>query len=114
MPARNNRGIVTIQELTRTTVAMERLCTHVSAETNSRNRRAVFCAVRAKGYKKDKEDRLSQLSFETPVCQDESESGGIELDLRESLQTAVEDDWIEMARKELGCAKKTSCVLQLQ
>jgi hypothetical protein len=27
---------------------------------------------------------------------------------------AVEDDWEEMARKELGCAKKTSCVLQLQ
>jgi hypothetical protein len=24
------------------------------------------------GYKKDKEDRLSQLSFETPACQDVS------------------------------------------
>jgi hypothetical protein len=27
---------------------------------------------------------------------------------------AAEDDWVEMARKELGCARKTSCVLQLQ
>jgi hypothetical protein len=27
---------------------------------------------------------------------------------------AVEDDWEERARKELGCAKKTPCVLQLQ
>jgi hypothetical protein len=27
---------------------------------------------------------------------------------------AVEYDWEEMARKELDCAKKTSCVLQLQ
>jgi hypothetical protein len=26
--------------------------------------------VRAQGYKKDKEDRLSQLSLETPACQD--------------------------------------------
>jgi hypothetical protein len=25
-----------------------------------------------RGYKKDKEDRLSQLSFETPGCQDMS------------------------------------------
>jgi hypothetical protein len=26
----------------------------------------------------------------------------------------VEDDWEEIARMELGCARKTSCVLQLQ
>jgi hypothetical protein len=26
----------------------------------------------------------------------------------------IENDREEMARKELGCAKKTSCVLQLQ
>jgi hypothetical protein len=35
-------------------------------------------------------------------------------ELKESLETAVEDDWERMARKELGRGKKTSCVLQLQ
>jgi hypothetical protein len=33
--------------------------------------------------------------------------------IERSLQMAVEDDE-EMARKELGCEKKTSCVLQSQ
>jgi hypothetical protein len=37
-----------------------------------------------------------------------------EIELRESLEIAVEDNWVQMARKELGYAKKTSCVLQLQ
>jgi hypothetical protein len=37
-----------------------------------------------------------------------------EIELRESLEMAVEYDWEEMARKELGCEEKTSCVLQLQ
>jgi hypothetical protein len=32
---------------------------------------------------------------------------------RKSLKSAVEDDWGQMARKELGCEQKTSCVLQL-
>jgi hypothetical protein len=34
--------------------------------------------------------------------------------LRESLEMAAEDDWEEMAWKELGGEKKTSFVLQLQ
>jgi hypothetical protein len=34
--------------------------------------------------------------------------------LRKSLEIAVEGDWGEMARKELGYEKKTSRVLQLQ
>jgi hypothetical protein len=34
-----------------------------------------------------------------------------EIKLRESLHVAVEDDREEMARKELGCTKKFSCVL---
>jgi hypothetical protein len=34
--------------------------------------------------------------------------------LRESYEEAVEDVGEEMARKELGCEEKTSCVLQLQ
>jgi hypothetical protein len=34
--------------------------------------------------------------------------------LRESLEMAVKDDWEEMARKELGCGKKSSHVLELQ
>jgi hypothetical protein len=33
--------------------------------------------------------------------------------LRESLETAIEDDWGELTRKELGREKETSCVLQL-
>jgi hypothetical protein len=67
MPALNNRGIVTIRD-------MMRLGKHVSAETNLRNNTsAVFFAWSLqRGYKKDKEDRLSQLSFETPACQDMS------------------------------------------
>jgi hypothetical protein len=40
--------------------------------------------------------------------------GPAKSELRESLEMAVEDDLEEIARKELGCAKKTSCVLQLQ
>jgi hypothetical protein len=31
-----------------------------------------------------------------------------------SLEMAVEEDLGEMARKELGCGKKTSCVRQLE
>jgi hypothetical protein len=55
----------------RTAVAMERFGKHVLAETNYRiNRRAVFPSRSlTRGYKKGKEDRLSQLSFETPACQ---------------------------------------------
>jgi hypothetical protein len=37
-----------------------------------------------------------------------------ETELKESLESAVENDGKEMARKELGCAKKPLCVLQLQ
>jgi hypothetical protein len=36
------------------------------------------------------------------------ESRPAEKELRESLEMAVEDDSEEMARKELGCGKKTS------
>jgi hypothetical protein len=73
MSARNNRGIVTKRDVTRIAV-VERLGKHVSAETNSRNkRRAVFSSWSVpRGYKKDKENRLRQLSFETPACQDMS------------------------------------------
>jgi hypothetical protein len=56
MPARDNTGNVTIRVVTRTAVAMKQMSKHFSAETNSRNnRRAVFCAVRTEGLKKDKE-----------------------------------------------------------
>jgi hypothetical protein len=37
-----------------------------------------------------------------------------ELELRESPEMAVEDDLEEIARKQLGCAKKTLYVLRLQ
>jgi hypothetical protein len=36
-----------------------------------------------------------------------------EMELRESMEMAL-DDWEQMARKELACAKKTSSMLQLQ
>jgi hypothetical protein len=42
----------------------------------------------SRGYKKDKEDNLSQLNFKTPACQDMS-LGAEELERRES---AVEGD----------------------
>jgi hypothetical protein len=67
MTASNNRRIVMIRDVTRTAVAMERLGKHVSGKRDSgNNRRAVF-SVRSvpRGYNKGKEDRLSQLSFET-------------------------------------------------
>jgi hypothetical protein len=54
-----------------TAVAMEQISKYVSTETNIRNnRKAVFSVLR--GYKKDKEDCLDQLSFETVACQDMS------------------------------------------
>jgi hypothetical protein len=37
-----------------------------------------------------------------------------EIELRETLEMAVVDDWEELAKEELGCEKKTSCVLHLQ
>jgi hypothetical protein len=37
-----------------------------------------------------------------------------DIELRESPETAVEDECEEMARKELGCGKEASCVLQFQ
>jgi hypothetical protein len=43
-----------------------------------------------RGYKKDKEDRLRQWSFETPACQDMSL--GEEGELKEPLESAVEDE----------------------
>jgi hypothetical protein len=38
----------------------------------------------------------------------------VEIELRECLEISTEDDWVEMARKELGSEKNTSDVLQLQ
>jgi hypothetical protein len=62
-------------DVTGTAIAMEELSKHVSAETNTRNNRGVVFSVLLsvpRGFKKDKEDSLSQLSFETPTCQDRS------------------------------------------
>jgi hypothetical protein len=59
---RNNRGIVTKRVVTLTAVAMEKLSKHVSVETNTRNNRRAMFYVRSmpRGYKKEKEDRVSQ------------------------------------------------------
>jgi hypothetical protein len=53
----------------RISVAMERLGTHISMETNSHNnRRAVFSVqFMPSGYKMDKKGRLRELSFEMPA-----------------------------------------------
>jgi hypothetical protein len=75
MTARKNRGTVTIRDMTHTDFSMEQLSKHVSAETNTRNNRgAVFSVQRSvsRGYEKDKEDRLRQLSSERAACQDMS------------------------------------------
>jgi hypothetical protein len=75
MSARNDRTIVTIRDVKRTEVVMEQLDKNVSSEKNTRNNReAVFSVLRSvpRGYKKDKEDGLNQLSSETPACQDMS------------------------------------------
>jgi hypothetical protein len=55
MLARNNRGIVTIRDVTRTAVAKEQLRKHVSVDMNPRNnRRAVFSMLPVpRGYIKD-------------------------------------------------------------
>jgi hypothetical protein len=50
MPACNDRGTVTKQDVTCTAIAMEKLSKRVSAETNTCNtRRVVSCAVCAEG-----------------------------------------------------------------
>jgi hypothetical protein len=96
MLACNNSGIVTTRVVTHIPSAMERMGKHVFAE-NLRNNRTMF-SVRSvpRGYKKYKEDRLGQFYSGVDSCSRE---------LRESL---------EMARKELGCEKKASYMLQLQ
>jgi hypothetical protein len=68
MRARSNKVGFTTRDMTRTAVATERLCKHVSAETNSRNNRRAVSSVRSvpRGYKKDKEGRLSQSSSRVP------------------------------------------------
>jgi hypothetical protein len=74
MPTHNDNGTVMKQDVMCTAIAMEKLSKNVSVETNTcNNRRAVF-SVRSMlwGYKEDKEDRLSQLSFEMLAYQDVS------------------------------------------
>jgi hypothetical protein len=89
MPARNNRGIVTIRDVTRTAVAMEHLSKHISAETNSCNSRiTVFSAWSVpRGYKKERR------SFESVEFLDASLSG------------------YELGADELNCGTKASQLL---
>jgi hypothetical protein len=132
MPAHHNRGIVTIRDVTRTAVAMEQLSKHAR---NSRS--AVFCIWSAPRplLCNGEVNTLPQLhrgcflcgpcrgvikgerrSFKTVEFWDTSLSGyelgsrGIEVEDWEGLWRWQSNDWEEMARKELGCAKKTSCV----
>jgi hypothetical protein len=60
MLANNNRGIVTIRDVTRIAVALEQMNKHASTETNtSNNRRDVFSLPFVpRGYKNDKGNRL--------------------------------------------------------
>jgi hypothetical protein len=81
MPARNNKGGVTIRDVTHTAVSMEQLRQYVSAEANTRNNGGAVFSVRSmpRGYKKDKEDRLSLGEFrDTSLPAHELESRGIE------------------------------------
>jgi hypothetical protein len=78
--------------MTRTAVAMKQLSKQVSAETNTHNNTGAVFSVRfvPRGCKKDKEDRLSQLSLETQTCQDMSlEAEELSEELREYLEMAV-------------------------
>jgi hypothetical protein len=124
MPARNNRGVFTIWDLTRTAVAMEQMSKHVSTKTNTRNNRRAVFSLRSvpRGYKKDKEDRLSQSSFEMPACQDvslgaEKSRDGIEL--RNCGIRVTECGSVEMKvwlwREDFTCAlvsRYLECVIQ--
>jgi hypothetical protein len=69
MSARNNRGGITIRDVRLAAVAMEQLSKCISSKTNARNNRSVVFSVLSvpRGYKQDKEGRLSQFSFETPA-----------------------------------------------
>jgi hypothetical protein len=71
MPTCNNSETVTKQDVTCTAIAIEKLSKNVSVKTNTCNKRRAAFSV-PKGYKKDKEDRLSQSSFEMPACYDVS------------------------------------------
>jgi hypothetical protein len=85
---------------------MEQLSKQVSVETNTRNNREVVFSVRSvpRCYKKDKEDRLSKFSFETPACQYMSlEAEELNWKSRESIESAFQDD----GKKGIDCAKKT-------
>jgi hypothetical protein len=65
--------VKTILDVKHIAVAMERKLKQISAEISHNNRRAVFSLLTVpRCYKKDKEDRLSHLSVETPTCQDMS------------------------------------------
>jgi hypothetical protein len=78
MPARNNRGNVTIRDATRTAVAMEELKRkriHATIEEL-----CFLCGPCPEGYKTDKEGRLSWLSSGVGSCSRE---------LRESPELAA-------------------------
>jgi hypothetical protein len=77
---------------------MERSGEHVSAEPNSRNnRRDVFSVPSLpKGYKKDKENRLSQLSFKMPACQD----------MTFGAEALLPGEWLESLEMAVGCLRR--------
>jgi hypothetical protein len=101
---------------TRTAVVMEQLSKHVSAGANTRNTRRAMFSMRSvpRGYRNDKEERLIQLSFETPGCQNmslgaEKLNWGIRIIECSSVELV---GWLW--REDLACNFKTSCMLQLQ
>jgi hypothetical protein len=78
-----------------------------SKHTSSRIERPFSARSVPRGYKKDKEYRLSQLSLETPACQDmslEAEELNWWIEASELL-SAVQWSW------KSGCEEKTLCVL---
>jgi hypothetical protein len=111
-------------------IASQRLGKHIPAEANAANNR--MSTVRQKISKHASltiEDMFSALSVESGYKEGFSWEGSVHVRSWESsveeefiwvsccrelvrvLEMAVEGDWEELGRKELGCEKKTSYVI---
>jgi hypothetical protein len=114
MLARNNRGIATIRVVTLQSLLWNRwVNTFLRRRVNATIEELFSVRSVPRVYENDKGDRLSQLGFGTPACQGAWEQRSC-LENWESCWRWQSNDWEEMARKELVCEKKFSCVLQWQ
>jgi hypothetical protein len=90
MTPHNNRGGVTIPDVTHIAVIMKRLGKHVSAETNSRNNRRVVFPVRSvpSVYKQNKKTFQSFEFRDASLPGYELGNGGVVIELRNFLEMA--------------------------